>query len=168
MLDERIGNEGVCTAYRVHGCHFPIGRRPPSPESPQPYISFHRRTASLFPMTDDEILPLRIDGLPDYVRGFNQSNQSRLHIWSRTRGPAQLSNPVVVRFTIHNVLTAYVTLGYDYNNPALVVENITTFSPQEKVSSTEGPSLAPLSHHWSRNLHIPNRTTSCTRTSHNR
>jgi hypothetical protein len=125
-------------------CHCSSRRRLPSPESPHPYISFRQSTDSLFPMTDGDPLPLRIDELPNYIHRFNQSNKSKLHIWSRSRGPVQLSNPTILRFTIRNVLTAYATLGYGNHDPTLVVESITTFSPQEKVSYGKGSLITPL------------------------
>jgi len=104
-------------------------RRPPSPESPKPYVSPDRKTSSLFPKEDDEPSPLHADGLPDYIRQFNRSNTSVLHIWSRTRQP---TNPIIVRFTIDNVLTAFITLGSGGEDPTLLVETVTAFGPRER------------------------------------
>jgi hypothetical protein len=108
-------------------------RRPPSPESPQPYVSFQPKTASLFPISADEPPPLQVDGLSDYIRDFNQTKPYKLHVWSRTKGSPKFSNPVVVRFTIREVLTAFITLSYSDDNPILIVQTVTAFGPRERV-----------------------------------
>ncbi|KZP34294.1 hypothetical protein FIBSPDRAFT_771790 [Athelia psychrophila] len=110
-------------------------RRPPSPESPQPYVSFQPKTSSLFPVSEDDPAPLRIDQLPGFIRDFNQSNPSKLHIWSpRNQDAKQLCNPVILRFTIRDVLTAFVTLGFTDDDTVLVTQTATAFGPRERKS----------------------------------
>ncbi|KAJ6558601.1 hypothetical protein DFH09DRAFT_535961 [Mycena vulgaris] len=109
-------------------------RRPPSPESPQPYIPYDKRSALLFPVSSDEPPSLRADELADYIREFNRTHSSKLHIWTRIRGSTQLSNPAVVRFTIRDVLVCYVTMAYTPGDPVLVAESVTAFGPREKKS----------------------------------
>jgi len=109
-------------------------RRPPSPESPQPYASFQPKTISLFPISTDESPPLQLDGFINYIRDFNQSKPYKLHIWTRTKNSTTLSNPVIVRFTIQDVLTAFVTLSYSDDNPILITEAVTAFGPREMKS----------------------------------
>ncbi|KAJ7239223.1 hypothetical protein B0H12DRAFT_1271513 [Mycena haematopus] len=107
-------------------------RRPPSPESPQPYIPYDKRSTSLFPVTSDDPPPLRSDELPDYIREFNRTHSCKLHIWTRIKGAAQLSNPAVVRFTIRDVLVCYVTMAHSSEDPVLATESVTAFGPREK------------------------------------
>ncbi|KAJ7078926.1 hypothetical protein B0H15DRAFT_924734 [Mycena belliarum] len=109
-------------------------RRPPSPESPQPYIPYDKRGPSLFPVLDDGLPPLQAEGLVDYIREFNQTHSSKLHIWTRIRGSTQLGNPAVVRFTIRDVLVCYITMAYSHKDPVLVTESVTAFGPREKKS----------------------------------
>jgi len=109
-------------------------RRPPSPESPQPYISFQPKTASLFPISADEPPPLQVDGLSNYIRDFNQAKPYKLHIWLRTKGLPKFSNPVVIRFTIRDVLIVFITLSYSDDNPILIVQTVTAFGPRERKS----------------------------------
>ncbi|KAJ7497148.1 hypothetical protein FB451DRAFT_1018789 [Mycena latifolia] len=111
-----------------------IGLRPPSPESPQPYIPYDKRSSSLFPVANDDPPALRADQLADYIREFNRTHSSKLHIWTRVRGSTQLSNPAVVRFTIRDVLVCYVTMAYAPGDPVLVAESVTAFGPREKKS----------------------------------
>lgn len=84
-------------------------------------------------MTNDDPPPLRADELADYIREFNRTNPCKLHIWTRTRGATQLSNPAVVRFTIRDVLVCYITMAYTPEDPVLATENVTAFGPREKV-----------------------------------
>ncbi|KAK7057297.1 Dynamitin-domain-containing protein [Favolaschia claudopus] len=110
-------------------------RRPPSPESPQPYdIQSENRSNSLFPLPSDGSLPLRMDELSGYIREFNSSHRCKLHIWTRIRGTTQLSNPAIVRFTIRDVLVCYITMAYSPQDPVLVTESVTAFGPREKKS----------------------------------
>ena len=98
-------------------------------------MSFQPKTVSLFPVIADEPLqrPLQVNGLSDYIRNFNKTNLYKLHIWSRIKGSTTFSNPVVVRFTIPDVLTAFITLSYSDNHPALITQTVTAFGPRERV-----------------------------------
>jgi len=109
-------------------------RRPPSPESPQPYASFQPKTASLFPITADEPPPLQVEGLADYIRNFNETKPYKLHVWTRTKVSTILSNPIIVRFTIRDVLTAFITLSYSDGNSVLITHTVTAFGPREQKS----------------------------------
>ncbi|KAJ7622828.1 hypothetical protein DFH06DRAFT_1447374 [Mycena polygramma] len=108
--------------------------RPPSPESPQPFVPYDKRGTSLFPVTSDDPPALGADELPDYIREFNATNACKLHIWTRTPGATQLSNPAVVRLTIRDVLVCYVTMAHMPQDPVLVTESVTAFGPREKKS----------------------------------
>ncbi|OBZ66598.1 hypothetical protein A0H81_13483 [Grifola frondosa] len=107
-------------------------RRPPSPESPRPYRAFESRDASLFPPTEDGLVPVRLDGLGAYLTEYNKSHPMKLRIWSPARHQ-KLACPVVARFTIPDVVTVYLTLDHSSDDPALVVESATAFGPREKV-----------------------------------
>jgi len=113
-------------------------RRAPSPESPQPYHTFQSKSTSLFPLLETESTPLKVDDLASYIREFNLNpdhSQCKLHIWSPVRsGNKKIGNPAVVRFSIRDVLTAYVTTSYDPDTRVLVVETVTAFGPREKKS----------------------------------
>ncbi|KAJ3848448.1 hypothetical protein EV368DRAFT_49276 [Lentinula lateritia] len=109
-------------------------RRPPSPESPQPYTVIERQSSSLFPVTKDDVAPLKSPELIEYIRQFNKKNSSyKLGIWQGTRSSTRdLKNPAILRFTIKDVLTAYVTVSYTSNDFVLLVESVTTFGPRER------------------------------------
>ncbi|KDQ57739.1 hypothetical protein JAAARDRAFT_178157 [Jaapia argillacea MUCL 33604] len=110
-------------------------RRLPSPESPQPYNPFQPKSPSLFPISDTHPSPLERDNLPAFIRKFNRSHSSKLHIWSslRSRRQAKISSPVVVRFLVPEVLTAFITTTSTDNTEdrSLVVEGVTVFGPRE-------------------------------------
>ncbi|KAG1812444.1 uncharacterized protein BJ212DRAFT_1276340 [Suillus subaureus] len=132
-------------------------KRPLSPVgSPQPYIPPPPRTSSLFPPIEDESPCLRAEGLVEYIREFNRGDiksppgpgtsesfqpKCRLYIWSRTRSPQlyrsmngpppKLTSPVILRFTIEDVLTAYVSLVFTHSEDPLLVESVTAFGPRE-------------------------------------
>jgi hypothetical protein len=132
-------------------------KRPLSPVgSPQPYIPSPPRTSSLFPPIDDELPCLRAEGLVEYIREFNRGDiksppspgtsesfqpKCRLCLWSRTRSPQpdrsmngpppKLTSPIILRFTIEDVLTAYVSLVYSRLEDPLLVESVTAFGPRE-------------------------------------
>nr|GAT57689.1 predicted protein [Mycena chlorophos] len=110
-------------------------RPPPAAGSPQPYVGLDKQPISPFHPDTDGLRALRADELADYIREFNKTHSCRAHIWTRTKEPSsQLANPVIVRFTIPDVLVCYLTLGYSINQPALVAECITAFGPREKKS----------------------------------
>lgn len=132
-------------------------KRPLSPVgSPQPYIPPPPRTSSLFPPIEDELPSLRGEGLAEYIREFNRGDiksppspgssesfrpKCRLYLWSRTRSPqpdrsmngpqSKLTSPAVLRFTIEDVLTAYVSLVFTRLEDPLLVESVTAFGPRE-------------------------------------
>ncbi|OAX40844.1 hypothetical protein K503DRAFT_736767 [Rhizopogon vinicolor AM-OR11-026] len=135
-------------------------KQPLSPVgSPQPYIPPPPRTSSSFPPAEDEPPSLRAEGLVEYIREFNKGGfgdsklpgsphagvsfqpKCRLYMWSRTRPPQfdqamngsrpNLPSPVVLRFTIEDVLTAYVSLVFDRFEDPLLVESVTVFGPRE-------------------------------------
>lgn len=114
---------------------FFSNRRPPSPESPQPYIAPERSNSSLFPPADDDLSALKATDLVEYIRKFNRSHKARLHIWRSTRGSEALDIPTIVRLTIQDVMTTYIVLGYTPDNPVLIIESVTAFAPRERVSS---------------------------------
>lgn len=156
--------------------HF-LYRRPISPESPQPYVSFKPKTSSLFPTNVDETPPLRIDDLPGYISEFNKTHQTKLHIWSRNShqglsnshfSTPSNSNPTIVRFQIPDVLTTFITLGYTKPDPALTVQIVTAFGPREKVSGSFPTNIPRLIALFCRNLHILNLIILHTKTSHNK
>ncbi|KAH8093920.1 hypothetical protein BXZ70DRAFT_897129 [Cristinia sonorae] len=104
----------------------------PSPESPQPYVSFQPVNPSLFPAWDGSTLPLKLVELPAYIKDYNRTHQFRLHIWSyRRRSESDLAPPIIVRFTIRDVLSVYVTLDTTPDG-SLITESATVFGPREK------------------------------------
>lgn len=108
-------------------------RRPPSPESPKPYIPADRSRTSFFRPTDAAPAPLLFAGdLVRYARDFNKTQETcRLHIWEKTRERRE-DKPRMMRFTIPDVLTAYLSLGYSRLDNAAIVLTVTAFGPREK------------------------------------
>jgi hypothetical protein len=47
--------------------------------------------------------------------------------------PPKLTSPIILRFTIEDVLTAYVSLVYSRLEDPLLVESVTAFGPREMV-----------------------------------
>ncbi|EKM54040.1 uncharacterized protein PHACADRAFT_29309 [Phanerochaete carnosa HHB-10118-sp] len=108
--------------------------RQPSPDSPQPYRTLQPKT-SLFPPDDAAApTPLRVDDLVHYIRSYNTTNAHRLHVWTATPRPSRLNLPseLMVRFTIRDVVTVYLTLGSMPPESTIVVEGATAFGPREK------------------------------------
>ncbi|KAJ2936552.1 hypothetical protein H1R20_g539, partial [Candolleomyces eurysporus] len=99
------------------------GRRAPSPESPKPYVPADRARTSFFRLPDsDPAPPLYAEDLVRYAREFNKTQQScRLHIWEKTRGRRE-DAPRILRFTIPDVLIAYLTLGYSSSDKTAIVQ----------------------------------------------
>ncbi|TFK25478.1 hypothetical protein FA15DRAFT_349176 [Coprinopsis marcescibilis] len=110
-------------------------RRPPSPESPKPYVPGEKQRTSFF--ASSESLPrVTLDGLTVYTREFNQAQKEakkpcRLHIWERTKGKGREQRPQTMRFTIPDVLTAYIKLGYTGADSVAIVQMLTAFGPRE-------------------------------------
>ncbi|KAH7923942.1 hypothetical protein BV22DRAFT_1047842 [Leucogyrophana mollusca] len=92
----------------------------------------------------------RLGEYRDASVGDRAAPSCRLHIWSRTRMvlgdttinhktsptaiPAmqKLSSPLILRLTILDVLTAYVSLTFEREEDPLVVETVAAFGPREK------------------------------------
>ncbi|KAI6098960.1 hypothetical protein EDD16DRAFT_1661141, partial [Pisolithus croceorrhizus] len=134
-------------------------KRPLSPVgSPQPYVPPPARSSTLFSPPEDDPPPLRAESLVGYIRSFNRGSlpefkqppappisdieqipvpRCNLAIWSRIKrsGKAteitKLCSPVILRFTIAEVLTAYVSLVFAKEEDPLVVEKVTAFGPRE-------------------------------------
>jgi hypothetical protein len=132
-------------------------RRSLSPVSVKPYISFESSSSptlssSLWPPPTgppfDEP-PIRAQDLPQFIREFNKANAEtpcRLRVYRPHSSAAlgvTLGGPVVVRFTIKDIMTVYVTLtdeeggrgrGLGGNERGtLIVETVTAFGPREQV-----------------------------------
>lgn len=114
--------------------------RPPSPESPQPFVSFQPSTTLPFPTWDNTVAALNLENLPSFIRDYNSTNKSRLRIWFPTANKphnGSLNTPVIAQFVIRDVVTIYLTLDYLPKDTTLVVESATAFGPQEKVCLTD-------------------------------
>lgn len=113
-------------------------RRAPSPDSPQPYRSFQPK-ASPFPPDDTASAPLQLRGLVEYIQSFNKEKPFRLHIWTATPRPAgqELPSPLIVRFTIRDVVTVFLSIGSVPPDGTIVVEGATAFGPREKVREND-------------------------------
>ncbi|KAF5389434.1 hypothetical protein D9757_004310 [Collybiopsis confluens] len=110
-------------------------RRAPSPESPQPYTGVAEdQDCSLFPLSKQDVVALKRQDLIEYVREFNKGPVSgKLGIWQATRSASrEIKNPGILRFSVKDVLTAYLTVSCCGDDPALLVENVTAFGPREK------------------------------------
>lgn len=105
-------------------------RRPPSPESPQPYKEIRTQSISLFPPSD--AVPLQLGELIQFVKDFNKPDSPQLHIWSPSR-KEPLACPIVLRFKIPDVVTVFLTIGQRPDHFGLVTENATAFGPREQV-----------------------------------
>lgn len=98
-----------------------IRKRPRTPESPQPYVEPKDYTP--FPVQEDQPL---VD-IQAYIRQFNATNNSRLHIWKPTRASTQQD---MLRFAIQDVFTAYIVFGHgEYPT----IQTVAVFGPREKV-----------------------------------
>ncbi|KAJ4468208.1 hypothetical protein J3R30DRAFT_1684217 [Lentinula aciculospora] len=133
-------------------------RRPASPESPQPYTVTERQSSSLFPVTKDDLTCLKSSELVEYIRQFNKEHSScKLGIWQGTRSSNKdVKNPATLRFTIKDVLTAYLTVSYTTSDLALLVESVTTFGPRERKlphSQSEYSVYRMLSQEFGRMIH---------------
>ncbi|KAI0661249.1 hypothetical protein C8Q70DRAFT_1043873 [Cubamyces menziesii] len=107
-------------------------RRPPSPESPQPYRATESRSSSFLPRGDDSPPPVRLGGLAAYIKAHNKSSPHKLHVVAPKKGRA-LQCPVVLRFLIPDVVVVYLTLDQSTTEQeALVVESATAFGPREQ------------------------------------
>ena len=109
-------------------------RRPPSPESPQPYREKdEKENASLLLPIDPMTVPVSLGGLPAYIREYNKSSKNKLHVVAPKKG-RELRCPVTLRFMAPNVTTVYLTLDHPFQGgQALVVENATAIGSREQV-----------------------------------
>ncbi|KAH0589330.1 hypothetical protein H2248_005091 [Termitomyces sp. 'cryptogamus'] len=99
-----------------------------SPESPEPYVEEKEGTRTLF--ADDDSHPVEFEGLSKYIREFNRTHSSELHLWRRTRGDE--AGGTVLRYRCRDVLTAYVRLVGATGRA--VVESVAAFGPRERKS----------------------------------
>ncbi|EMD32105.1 hypothetical protein CERSUDRAFT_162186 [Gelatoporia subvermispora B] len=107
-------------------------KRAPSPESPQPYRPFEPKSSIIFPPLDEGASPIQLPELPDFLREYNRVDKSRsLQIHSPSRGQP-LRCPVILRFTIRDVVTVYLTLDRSSQTSSLVVETASAFGPREQ------------------------------------
>ena len=108
-------------------------RRPPSPDSPQPYRETELREATFLPPVDPGTSPVLLDTLPAYIRDHNKSSKNKLRVIAPRKG-RELVCPVILRFTCPNVVTIYLTLNYSTeNDQTLVIENATAIGSREQV-----------------------------------
>lgn len=132
-------------AYPCRRARSPVG-------SPQPYVPSPPRSWSLFASGEDEPPPMRAESLLEFVGEFNRGNVAsaaeadmgfpKLAVWSRTKtirdelkaGSFNLTSPVVLRFVIADVLTAYISVIFTNPESALIVESVAAFGPRERVS----------------------------------
>ncbi|KAE9401569.1 hypothetical protein BT96DRAFT_880149 [Gymnopus androsaceus JB14] len=133
-------------------------RRPPSPESPQPYTATEQQSSSLFSSSKDDVAPLKSQELIEYIRQFNKEHSScKLGIWQATRSSSKdLKNPAILRFSIKDVLTTYLTVSYTADDPTLSVESVTAFGPRERKlphSQSEYSVYRTLSQEFGRMIH---------------
>ncbi|KAI0743445.1 hypothetical protein C8Q80DRAFT_1220444 [Daedaleopsis nitida] len=128
-------------------------RRPPSPPSPQPYRETESRDLSLLPSVEAGTAPVDLDGLPAYIRSFNQSAvlkaasraqsgeeyggrvappSMRLYIVAPKKG-RKLECPVTLRLIVPNVVTIYLMVDHkSRSDGTLVVENATASGSREQ------------------------------------
>ena len=140
LIDDRNNQlsrcEWLCCSYltfvydRISVSHSSA----PTPDSPQPYPSFQPGSSSLFPAWSNELAPpLKLQGLPGFMREYNRSHNFRMHVWSyRPCNEASLAPPVIVRFMIRDILIIYLTLD-TATDGSLITESVTAFGPREKV-----------------------------------
>lgn len=97
------------------------------------------------PPTDSDPEPLKADQLAQFIRDFNRGSDSKLHLWFRSRSAPKDELPIVVRFTLPDVLTAYITLNYTPpHRTTLVTESVSMFAPREQVSAMPSSSVPNL------------------------
>ncbi|KAH9858638.1 hypothetical protein C2E23DRAFT_716748 [Lenzites betulinus] len=109
-----------------------VCRRPPSPESPQPYRATGPKSNSFLPRAEEGVVPVTLDRLPAFIREHNKANRSKLHVVAPKKG-RPLQCPLVLRFVITDVVTIYLSLEHSAaGDQALVVESATAFGPREQ------------------------------------
>ena len=116
-------------------------------------------------------VPLKLAGLPDYVRNFNKTSApSKLNIWVPTRAEmGKLQNPVTVRLILPDILVAYSVLSVPTSRNGLSVETVTVSGPREQVLNiTLGRLLRTLIVSFRRSNPTLSRSTLCIRKYPNR
>ncbi|KAF8647064.1 hypothetical protein AX16_006899 [Volvariella volvacea WC 439] len=102
-------------------------RRPPSPESPRPFIAPPKST-NVFP-EEGVIRQVQVEDLPELVRDFNRNSKlCKLHIWHKYPG-MKSEKPETLRLLIPNVLIAYIHL--DGGSP-LRAASVVVFGSREQ------------------------------------
>lgn len=88
-----------------------------------------------FPTLVGDSVPLKLAGLPEYIRNFNKTSApSKLNIWVPTRAEMdKLQDPVTVRLILPDILVAYCVLSVPTNRNGLSVETVTVSGPREQV-----------------------------------
>jgi hypothetical protein len=119
--------------HLYHICKLSNSRHAPIPDSPQPFIQMKPKSSSLFPTLSDEPSPIRIDDLTDYLREFNKAHEESIRIWHRNRASKSLTSPIVLRYSITDVLISFVTVTYQPDDPVLVVESFSASGSRENV-----------------------------------
>ncbi|RPD63770.1 hypothetical protein L227DRAFT_496593 [Lentinus tigrinus ALCF2SS1-6] len=107
-------------------------RRPPSPESPQPYRETESKETSFLPPVEPGTVAVTLNGLPAYIREHNKAGKNKLHVVAPKKG-RKLECPVVLRFTVPNVVTVYLTLDDStQDGQTLLVANATAIGSREQ------------------------------------
>ncbi len=134
-----------------------LSRRPPSPASPQPYVSKASRQTSAFPPVAGNIQALSAEDIFDYVKDHNQGNKTRLHFWRRTADEPKVDRPTLLRFMIPDVVVIYISIGYHGPHGTILVENMTAFGPRERVcGGNQTKNWEKLMSHFHRKPHTYN------------
>jgi hypothetical protein len=129
-----VTTESAGLPISSHHCSLIItNRRVHAPESPQPYFPQEQRRSPAFPPDSATHEPINADTLIDYIRDFNEKHQSKLHIWAHVPRQDALDPPVTLRFSIPDVLLAFLSLNYSQVDRSVIVETISIFGPREKV-----------------------------------
>jgi hypothetical protein len=72
--------------------------------------------------------------LGNFIRDYNRENRAKLYIWRRTTEEPKSDRPRLLRFMIPDVVTVYISIGYQGPNGIILIENMTAFAPRERVS----------------------------------
>lgn len=104
----------------------------------------------------DSVRALVGEELVGYIREYNQEHRSKIHIWRRTADEAKSDRPNLLRFMISDVVTVYISIGYQDPNGTILIENMTAFAPRERKaphSESEYTVFQTLSQQYARVLH---------------
>lgn len=129
------------------------------------YVAEAPKPASRFPSND--LPPLRLDGLADYLKDFNRAHvKVKTHVVTTDRS-RRLSCPLLLRFSIQDALTVFLSVD-ETDDKALVVENATAFASREQVTLTLNRRYLRRLKLAFRNLHTRNPTSLSSRSSHSK